>query len=301
MSGDVVYIDCSPFMGRLLEEAMPDWRQRMLVHIGDPGPDAVVDLAAHAEVILNGHTMMDDELLGRLPQLRRIIFLGSGASSYIDVRAAAERGIKVETISGYGDRSVAEHAAALMFAAARKVAAMDRDLRAGHWEPLEGAELLGRQLGIIGFGGIGRSFAEIAKALGMKVAIWNRNPVAAEWRDYAMPLDELLAGSDVVSLHLALTEETRGMIGDAEIERMKSGAILINTARGGLVDADALLAALAAGKLGHVGLDVFDEEPLPAGSVWTTLPNVTLTAHAGFKTQDAARRLVSQALDLVFD
>lgn len=300
MTGRIVYLDCSDLMLAQLEAALPDWADRMTVNLGDPDADGVAALAAEAEIVLDGHTRIDDALLARLPRLRKIVFLGSGATSYIDVAAAERRGIRVETVSGYGDRAVAEQATALMFAAARRVAAMDRDLRAGRWDPLEGIELAGRRLGIVGFGGIGRCFAEIGRALGMEVVVWNRSPVAPEWRDAVLPLDELLATSDVVSLHLALSEATRGMIDAAAIARMKPTAILVNTARAGLVDGAALLAALKEGRLGHAALDVFDEEPLPPGSRLTDRSDVTLTAHAGFKTREATRRLVARALDLVF-
>jgi D-3-phosphoglycerate dehydrogenase len=294
-----VYIDCSPFMLALLREVIPNYAQDMTVNVGDPGPDEVVALGGNAQIILNGHTMMDAALIARLPELREIIFLGSGASSYIDVAAAEKQGIRVRTISGYGDRSVAEHATALMFSAARKVAAMDRDLRAGNWQPLEGMELAGRRLGIVGFGGIGQTFAEIGEALGMQVSIWNRSPLPPRWSDHALALDALLSECDVVSLHLALNEQTRGMINAAKLARMKPSAILINTARAGVVDTPALYAALKEKRIAHAGLDVFDEEPLPADACWFDLPNVTLTAHAGFKTADASRRLLKSAIGML--
>lgn len=299
MPASTVYIDCSPFMLALLQEVMPDHAATMNVNVGDPDPDELVALAADAEIILNGHTMMDAALLARLPSLREIIFLGSGASSYIDVSAADDLGIKVRTISGYGDRAVAEHATALMFSAARKVAAMDRDLRAGRWAPMEGMELSGRRLGIIGFGGIGQTFAEIGEALGMQVSIWNRSPPPARWSPHALPLDELLSQCDVVSIHLALNDSTRGMIGAARIALMKPSAIVINTARAGVVDKVALFDALENKRIAHAALDVFDEEPLPADAIWLSLPNVTLTAHAGFKTADASRRLLKAALNML--
>ncbi|AYD03992.1 NAD(P)-dependent oxidoreductase [Neorhizobium sp. NCHU2750] len=294
-----VYIDCSPFMLGLLQEVMPDCAQKMVVNVGDPDAEGIVSLAAEATTVLNGHTMMDEPLLARLPHLREIIFLGSGATSYIDVAAAERQGIRVRTISGYGDRSVAEHATALMFAATRKIATMDRELRAGHWEPLEGMELAGRRLGIIGFGGIGQTFAEIGEALGMAVSIWNRSPLPPRWSDHALPLDELLSQSDVISLHLALNDTTRGMIGAARLALMKPTSILINTARAGLIDSAALRNALEKGRIAHAALDVFDEEPLPATSPWFSLSNVTLTAHAGFKTADASRRLLRTAVEML--
>lgn len=288
------YIDASEMMAELLAELSPD--PRLTVNIGDPDDDGVVALAQEAEVILNGHTTMSADLLARLPVLKKIVFLGTGASSYIDMEAAAVRGVVVENVTGYGDRSVAEMALALILDCARRVTQMDRELRAGHWEPREGMLLQGRTLGLIGFGGIGAEMARIGRALGMEPAIWNRSEIAEEWRDCQMPLEAVLAGSDVISLHLALNPATRGFLGREVFAAMKPGAIFVNTARGALVDEPALIAALRAGHLAQAGLDVFETEPLPADSPLRDCPNLVLAAHAGFKTRDASRTLLLKAL-----
>ncbi|CAH1651174.1 MULTISPECIES: NAD(P)-dependent oxidoreductase [unclassified Chelatococcus] len=293
----ICYIDCSPFMRELMDEVADIHAGAICVNVGDPGVDELVRLASGHDVLMNGHSFMNDDVLGRLPDLRRIVFLGSGASSYIDVAAAGRRGIEVLTVTGYGDRSVAEHATALMFAAARQLVRMDRAVRDGGWDPLEGIELAGRTIGIIGFGGIGQEMARIARALGMVPLIWNRRPVDAEWSAcQATSLEQLLRESDVISLHLALTSETRGLLGGPEFELMKRGALLVNTARAGLIDQKALLDALGTGRLRHAALDVFDEEPLPPDNPYGAMDNVTLTAHAGFKTRAASRRLLRDAL-----
>ncbi|MBS7699710.1 MULTISPECIES: NAD(P)-dependent oxidoreductase [unclassified Chelatococcus] len=293
----ICYIDCSPFMRELMDEVADVHAGAIAVNVGDPGADEIVELARGHDVLMNGHSFMNDDVLRRLPDLRRIVFLGSGATSYIDVEAAGRRDIEVLTVTGYGDRSVAEHATALMFAAARQVARMDRTLRDGDWDPLEGIELAGRTIGIIGFGGIGREMARIAQALGMVPLIWNRRPLDAEWSAFqACSLEELLRESDVISLHLALTNETRRLLGRAEFGLMKRGVLLINTARAGLIDQTALLGALREERLGHAALDVFDEEPLPPENPYVAMDNVTLTAHAGFKTRAASRRLLRDAL-----
>ncbi|CAH1694472.1 D-3-phosphoglycerate dehydrogenase [Hyphomicrobiales bacterium] len=293
----ICYIDCSPFMRELMDEVADIHAGTITVNVGDPGADEIVQLARGHDVLMNGHSFMNDDVLGRLPDLRRIVFLGSGASSYVDVEAAGRRGVEVLTVTGYGDRSVAEHATALMFAAARQVARMDRVVREGNWDPLEGIELAGRTIGIVGFGGIGREMARIARALGMVPLIWNRRSLDAEWSAcQASSLENLLRDSDVISLHLALTNETRGLIGHAEFALMKQGVLLVNTARAGLIDQSALLDALREERLGHAALDVFDEEPLPRDNPYVTMDNVTLTAHAGFKTRAASRRLLRDAL-----
>lgn len=293
----VSYIDASDLTMALLAELPAD--PRVAAHLGDPDDNGIVARARDAEVILNGHTNMGAALLARLPALKRIIFLGAGASSYIDMEAAAARGVAVETIAGYGDRSVAEMALALMMDCARRVTQMDRALRAGRWDPQEGLMLQGRRLGLIGFGGIGAETARIGDALGMEVAIWNRSEVAPEWRDRQTTLDDVLSGSDVISLHLALTPETQGFIGAEAFAAMKPGAIFINTARAGLTDEGALMAALRAGHLAQAGLDVFGTEPLPADSPLLDCPNLVLSAHAGFKTRTATKTLLARALKLI--
>ena len=204
----------------------------------------------------------------------------------------------VHTIKGYGDTAVAEHTIALMFAAARDVARMDRDIRAGTWTPQEGMQLLGKTLGIIGLGGIGGEVARMGKGLGMEVIGWNRTPRA----DAPCPLvdiDTLLARADVVSLNLVLNDETRGFLDARRIARMKPGALLVNTARGALVDETALIDAVRSEHIRHAGLDVFHNEPLAADHPLAQLPNVTLTAHAAFRTLEASMTLLRRAIDIV--
>lgn len=288
------YIDASPFMARLIA-TLPGGTDPIEVHVGDPDPGELRALLSDAEVILNGHTFMNASDIESAPSLRSIVFLGTGASSYIDMEAARARGIPVRTVPGYGDRAVAEHAFALLLAAARDVAVMDRELRSGIWSPREGLELGGKTLGVVGLAGIGREMARIASGFGMRVLGWNRSP-SADASCEIVPLDDLLAQADVVSLHLALTPQTRGFLSAARIGTMKPGAILINTARAGLIDTPAMIAALRSGALRHAGLDVFDMEPLPAGDELATLPNVTLTSHAAFKTREASVNLITGAL-----
>jgi D-3-phosphoglycerate dehydrogenase len=290
----VCYIDCSPFMRALLTPDLTSRLPGLRVHDEPESPDAVVERLQGATVAINGHTPMSRDLLRRCQDLKSIVFLGSGASSYIDVDAAAALGIVVRTVMGYGDRTVAEHAMALMLTASRRVAQMDRALRAGQWEPLEGTDLAGKRLGVIGTGGIGTTFMRMAQAFGMDVVAWNRSIRPGP----SVPLEELLETSDVVSLHLALTAETRGFLDASRLARLRPGAILVNTARGALIDEAALIVALTEGRLRHAALDVFVDEPLPPGHPLTRLNNVTLTSHAGFKTPEASRRLLAMGIDL---
>ncbi len=292
----VCYIDCPAAAHGRLAEVLAGRLPDLVVHSDPETPDVLVERLAGVTVAINGHTQMPAAVLRRCPALRSIVFLGSGASSYIDVDAAAELGIAVRVVPGYGDRTVAEHTFALMLAAARRVAAMDAAVRQGHWAPLEGVELAGRTLGVIGTGGIGRTVMQLAEAFGMRVITWNRTPDPADLR--RVPLDTLLETAEVVSLHLALTAQTRGFLDAGRLGRMRPQAILVNTARGALVDEAALIEALRSGRLRHAALDVFDQEPLPHDHPLTRLPNVTLTAHAGYKTPEASRRLLALGLDL---
>jgi len=200
----------------------------------------------------------------------------------------------VHLIKGYGDTAVAEHTIALLFAAARELAAMDRAMRAGTWLRREGVQLAGRTLGLVGFGGIAAEVARIARAIGMRVIAWNRTTRFAAGVEF-VAIERLLADSDAVSLHLLLNDETRGFLSRERIAAMRPGALLVNTARGALVDEAAMIDALASGRLGHAALDVFEVEPLPAGHVLTTIPNVTLSAHSGFRTPEANERLIEAA------
>jgi D-3-phosphoglycerate dehydrogenase len=208
----------------------------------------------------------------------------------------AEGGIAVHTIKGYGDTAVAECAVALMWTAARDFARMDRDMRAGRWSRTDAVQLTGRTLGLVGFGGIAAEVARIAVGMGMKVIAWNRSPKTHPGVTF-VPLERLLADSDVVSLHLLLDDDTRGFLSRERLAAMRPGAILVNTARGALVDEAAMIDALRSGHLRHAGLDVFTTEPLPSDHPLTTMPNVTLSAHSAFRTPEANRNLIAAALE----
>jgi D-3-phosphoglycerate dehydrogenase len=220
--------------------------------------------------------------------------LGTGARSYMNPEELAELGIAVHLIRGYGDTAVAESTIALMWAAARGIAQMDREMRAGNWLREDGMQLTGKTLGLIGFGGIAAEVARIALGSGMRVIAWNRSPKKSSKVAF-VELDELLTESDVISLHLLLNDETRGFVSRACIEAMKPGVILVNTARGALVDEAAMIDALKSGHIRHAGLDVFNIEPLPVDHPLTRLPNVTLSAHSAFRTPEASEKLIQAA------
>jgi D-3-phosphoglycerate dehydrogenase len=250
------------------------------------------------DVVLDDHSYMPTPMIAQCKSLKHIVFLGTGAASYMNIAELKDLGVTVHTIKGYGDTAVAEHTIALMFDCARDIARMDRTLRAGTWKPLEGMQLFGKTLGIIGLGGIGSETARIARGIGMKVIAWNRT----KRTDAPVPLvelDELLATSDVISLNLVLNDETRGFIDAGRIARMKPGVILVNTARGALIDEAAMLSALRSGHIRQAGLDVYHNEPLRPDHPLTRMENVTLSAHAAFRTPEASMTLLRRAIDIV--
>jgi D-3-phosphoglycerate dehydrogenase len=293
-----IFLDCN-------DQLAPVWARA--IRTDDPKIDVNREPFAREElplvlagydIAIDDHSYMPTDLVERCKQLKHIVFLGTGPASYMDVGELNARGIKVHIIKGYGDTAVAEHAIALMAAAARDVARMDREVRSGTWTPHEGVQLLGKTLGVIGLGGIGREVARIGKGMGMEVIGWNRTK-HADLAVSQVDIDTLLARSDVVSMNLTLGDETRGFLSAERIARMKPGVIFINTARGALVDEAALIAALNSGHIRHAGLDVFHAEPLKADHALAKLPNVTLTSHAAFRTLEASMTLLRRAIDIV--
>lgn len=264
---------------------------------GQIDPAELPGLLAGYHFVLDDHTQMPTETMRACRDLRHIIFLGTGARSYMHPEELEAIGIKVHIIKGYGDIAVAEHSIALMWAAARGIAAMDGAMRQGEWIRSEGTQLTGKTLGLLGFGGIAGEVARIAAGSGMNVIAWNRSPKTAPNVTF-VDLDTLLKESQVLSLHLLLHDETRGFLSAERIAQLRPGVILVNTARGALVDETAMIAALKSGHIRHAGLDVFTTEPLPAGHELTTLPNVTLSAHSAFRTPEASETLIRRALDI---
>jgi len=260
-------------------------------------PEQLPSLLDGYDFVLDDHSQLPADALAQCPALKHVIFLGTGARSYMDPEALAALGIAVHVIKGYGDIAVAEHAVALMWAAARGLARMDRGMRAGQWLRTEGVQLHGKTLGLLGFGGIAAEVARIAGGAGMNVIAWNRTPKQVPGVTF-VDVDALLREADVLSLHLLLTDETRGFLNADRLAQLRPGVLLVNTARGALVDEPALLEALRAGRIAHAALDVFDEEPLPAGHPFTALENVTLSAHSAFRTPEASDTLIRRALDI---
>jgi D-3-phosphoglycerate dehydrogenase len=282
-------------------------------------------LRRHGEVVLHRDRPADDEekvrrvegalcllnsrggvkwpaaLLGRVPGLRMITVCGIGTDA-IDVDAARAMGIVVCNVPGRTAPIVAEHTLALMLAAARRMAFQTQLMRQGGWRTGDNVYLRGKMLGVIGTGPIGAEVARLGRAIGMTVQAWTFRATperAAELGITYVALDELLRSSDVVSLHVKLTDATRGLIGRRELGLMKRGALLVNTARGAVVDTTALVDALNRGHLGGAGIDVYDVEPLPPGHSLLACEQVVLTPHVADQNPEGMEILNQVAVDNV--
>jgi glycerate dehydrogenase len=279
------------------------WRE----HAGIPSPDEAVRLLERASIAIVNKLPLRADVLEKLPELRMIAVAATGTDN-IDIAAARARGIAVSNVRGYAEHTVPEHAFALILALRRSLFAYREDVRAGRWQRaqrfcLSGhpvRDLHGATLGIFGEGSIGQGVARLARAFGMRVLFADHEPPKAPEVTFTPPA-RVLADSDIVSLHLPLTPRTRHLIGAAELARMKPTALLVNTARGGLVDEGALAAALRAGTIAGAGFDVLSVEPPRGGNVLLELdlPNFILTPHVAWSGEQAMQALADQLIDNV--
>ena len=291
-----VFVDANDTMGVIFERRAKAGDPELRIHRDpDVTPDQLPHVLHGAPIAIIDHTALPTDIARRCTGLKHVVFLGTGARSYMHPEELAELGIEVHLIKGYGDTAVAECAIALMWAGARGLAQMDRAMRDGRWLRDDGMQLTGKTLGLIGFGGIAAEVARIALGSGLRVLAWNRSPKQHAGVEF-VSIDTLLAQSDVVSLHLLLNDDTRGFLSRSRLAAMRPGSILVNTARGAVVDEAAMIDALKSGHLRHAGLDVFNIEPLPAGHELTKLSNVTLSAHSAFRTPEASENLIEAAL-----
>jgi phosphoglycerate dehydrogenase-like enzyme len=268
---------------------------------------AEVDAAAEALAEFDVLVMMRERmplpraLIARLPKLGYVVFTGSH-SSVIDFAALKERGIPVSRTGARASPSAAEHAFALMLACARSIPQEDRATRAGRWQTSVGLVLHGKTLGVLGLGTLGRRVAGYGRAFGMEVIAWSQNLTAERAVQGGARLvsrEELFRLSDVLSIHLKLSERTTGIVGAAELALMRPSAILVNTSRGPIVDERALVEALTARRIHSAGLDVFDVEPLPADHPLLTLDNAVITPHIGFVTDASYREFYGTVVDAI--
>jgi len=268
-------------------------------------PDQTVERLRNATIAITNKVQLQREVLEKLPQLKMIAVAATGVNN-IDVECCRERGIVVSNIRNYSVDTVPEHVFMLMLALRRNLVAFRADLQNGEWQRADQfclfthpvRDLHGSTLGIIGHGAIGKAVEKIALAFGMKVLIAERKG-AVKIRPGYTPFEQVLQRSDVITLHLAMTQQTLRLISAAEFALMQPGALLINTARGGLVDEAALLEALQAGRIGGAGVDVLEKEPPKEGHplLDLNLPNFILTPHIAWTSRQAMQILADQLID----
>ena len=301
-----VLLTVSPIYRRAVEGLCDRLRQAGLDphYLGQPDEalpaEELSQLLRGAEVYVVGNAQVPRRVIEGCPTLRLICKYGVGVDN-IDLAAAAERGVQVTNAPGANAISVAEMTMGTMIYLSRKLREIERSLREGHWRLQAGSELYGRTLGIVGLGNIGKQVAIRARAFGMQVLandIVDYPEFCKQYEVEPVDLDQLLSRADIVTLHVPLTSLTRRMIGEAQLARMRRGSILIDTARGGVVDESALYRALAEGHLAAAAVDVFEQEPL-GESPLRSLDNVILTPHMAGITYEAAERIASRTLENV--
>lgn len=256
---------------------------------------------AEADAIINIRSAVPfpREVLEACPNLKLLSVWGTGVD-HVDLAAAEELGITVSNTPGYGAPYVSEHALALALAVSRQIVQNDRRIRQGGWAAGFIDELYGKTLGVVGTGAIGRRMVQLGQGIGMNVVAWTFNPTPERAQEYGvefLDLDDLLRRSDVVSLHVALTPDSQGMIGREQLALMKPTAILVNVARGAVVDEAALVEALQQHAIAGAGLDVFEVEPLPPGHPLTLLNNVVLAPHTGSMAYNGTMRGLEMSIE----
>jgi D-3-phosphoglycerate dehydrogenase len=286
-----------------LQPLTDDPRFELVVRPGLMGDELAAAIADADAVLVRSATRITRASLAQATRLKAIGRAGVGVDT-IDVDAATERGIPVLTAPAGNSISAAELTMALLLAVARKVPAADRSMKAGEWDrkSFNGFELYGKTLGLVGAGRIGGQVAKRARAFGMDVIVfdpWLDRERARELDVQLCELDDVISRADVLSVHVPLTDGTRNLIAAAQLARMKKGALLLNVARGGVVDEGALLEALLSGQLAGAGLDVYEQEPLAKDSPLRALPNVVMTPHLGASTAEAQQNVAIEIAEAV--
>lgn len=291
-------LDCGDLDFNGIDRILPDLR-----YYPATAPDQVAARIAEAGVVISNKVMLDAAALRHAPRLRLICIAATGLNN-VDLAAATSRGVTVCNCRGYGTAAVVQHVFALLLALVTRLSDYRQAVRDGRWQqasqfclldfPIR--ELAGKTLGIVGHGELGRGVARVAEAFGMRVLIAQRPGAVEEEQEGRVPLSILLPQVDVLSLHCPLTPETRGLIGAWELALMRRDAILINTARGGLVDEALLADALRQGALGGAGVDVLSLEPPVAGNplLAPDIPNLIVTPHCAWGSRESRQRLIGQ-------
>ena len=280
----------------VLENAVEAWRWYGLVNV-----DELHQVLADVDVVVSNKVVLNDQHLSRAENLKLVCVAATGTNN-IDLAAAASNNIAVSNVSGYATASVAQHAFTLLLVLTTRFNQYNSAVKHGQWSKsrffclldYHVRELAGKTLGIVGYGHLGKAVASIAEAFGMRVLLAKRND--EDKRPNRIALHDLLPQIDVLSLHCPLTETTRGLIGANELGLMKPDAVLINTARGGLVDERALLEALHKQQIGGAGLDVLQQEPPPADDplLSASLPNLIITPHTAWISRESRQRLINE-------
>jgi glycerate dehydrogenase len=297
----IVFLDRDSLLAKVRRPAFDhDW-----LDYPATAPDQVLERLRGATIAVTNKVPLRQDVIEQLPELRMVAVAATGTDN-VDLAACRARGIAVANIRNYSGVSVPEHCFTLMLALRRNLRAYVADVEAGRWErssrfclldhPI--GDLAGSRLGIVGYGALGRRVAQIGQAFGMRIATTSRSPVDEPGVEQ-LELDELLATSDVVSLHLPLVDATRNLIGARELGLMKPSALLINTARGGLVDEDALAEALMRRTIGGAGFDVLSKEPPSQANplLGLRLPNFILTPHVAWASSGAMQTLADMLVD----
>jgi len=263
-----------------------------------PGTEsALIERIRDTAAVLNirSTTRFTDRVFAACPELRLVSIWGTG-TDHVDLAAAARHGITVANTPGVSATSIAEHALALLLAVVRRIPEVDAGTRRGEWPRGRLVQLAGKTCGIVGYGAVGREFARLAAGVGMTTLVWTMHPERHPSLQVT-PLDQLYAQSDVVSFHLRLSPETRGFAGAEAFARMKPTAIVINTARGAILDEEALVGALTNGWIAGAGLDVFTQEPLPPGARVLDAPNTVISPHCAGITPEALEAGLAMAVE----
>lgn len=262
-------------------------------------PEQMAERLADTEVWITNKVKITAQHLADHPQVKLILVVATGTDN-VDLQAAGASGVAVANVRAYGTPSVAQHTLMLMLNLATACEHYRNDVKAGRWSQSDtfclmdhpAFELHGKTLGILGYGELGQAVGRLAEAFGMRLLIWDRDQVG---RDDRVSLDHILEHADVITLHCPLTDQTRGLIGKSELARMKSTALLINTARGGIVDELALCRALDSGQIGGAGFDVLTSEPPPVDHpLLQPRPNFILTPHSAWLAREARERMVKE-------
>lgn len=300
----VVFLDRSTIPSHIEFPSLPFDHQ--WVEFDATEPKQVVERLRQAQIVITNKVVLDKAILSQLPNLELIAVCATGYNN-VDIAYCQQQGIAVANIRGYATQSVPEHVISLMFALRRNLRGYHNDITCGEWQREKQfcffthsiGDIAGSTLGIIGSGELGQATATLARAIGMQVMFAERKG-ATECRDGYLPFEQVLTTADVISLHCPLNDETRNLIGAAELQQMKSSAILINTGRGGLVDELALVAALKAQHIGAAGVDVFSQEPADQSNPLianASLANLLLTPHVAWGSDSAIQQLVSILID----